>query len=76
MSEEGKQTSRREFLGKVLRTTGYVLPVIVAVKASSRKAWAQQYGNEGGGNVVEQHSSPGNGQCNSFWEKVFNPSCW
>jgi hypothetical protein len=64
MSEEGKQTSRREFLGKALRTTGYVLPLIVAVKASSRKAWAQQYGNDGGTNLSEQQSS-GNGSCNS-----------
>jgi hypothetical protein len=75
MSEEGKQTSRREFLGKALRTTGYVLPLIVAVKASSRKAWAQQYGNDGGTNLSEQQSS-GNGSCNSTIEKIFNPSCW
>jgi hypothetical protein len=72
MSEENKQTSRREFLKKSIRTTGYVLPVVVALKMSSRKAWAEQYGNNGS-TAFEKGQ---NGKCNSFFEKVFNPSCW
>jgi hypothetical protein len=75
MSEENKQTSRREFLKKSIRTTGYVLPVVVALKMSSRKAWAEQYGNNGNsGNTAVEKSR--DGKCNSFFEKFFNPSCW
>ncbi len=72
MSEEGKQTSRREFLKKTIRTTGYVLPLAVAFKMSSRKAWAEKYGSSGS---TGEEKNP-DGRCNSFVEKVFNPSCW
>ena len=74
MSEEDKKTSRREFLRKTIRTTGYVLPLVVAVKMSSREAWAQQYGNGGTDGDLKQQGR--DGKCNSTFEKLFNPSCW
>ncbi len=69
MSEELKETSRREFLKRTLRKTGYVVPLIVALNMNSREAWAENYGNgrEPGGH---------DGKCDSLVEKVFNPSCW
>ncbi len=72
MSDANTQTSRREFLKKSIRTTGYVLPIVVALKMSSRAAWAEQYGN--GGSTAGKKGQTG--KCSTFVEKVFNPSCW
>ncbi len=79
MSEEGNQTSRREFLGKTLRATGYVVPLIVAMKMSSREAWAEQYGGSATGTdgIISQQTSHGNGRdCKTVFGRILNPKCW
>jgi len=37
-------SSRREFLKKTIKTTGYVLPLVTAFKLGSLNAWAESYG--------------------------------
>lgn len=37
-------SSRREFLKKACKTTGYILPLVTVLKLGSSNAWAQSYG--------------------------------
>lgn len=37
-------SSRRQFLKKACKTTGYILPLVTVLKLGSSNAWAQSYG--------------------------------
>jgi len=71
MSEEKreKQISRREFLKRTLKTTGYVLPAIAVIKLNTVDSWANSYGRE---QITKSKEDP----CNGFFEKIFNTRCW
>ncbi len=53
--EHSLVSSRREFLKKVCRTTGYVLPVVTALKLSSVNAWADSYGKSTDNGLGKNH---------------------
>lgn len=74
MAEEsqGTETSRREFLKRTLKTSGYVLPTIMVVKLSTVDAWAQSYNRD---QTAAPKGSDGDG-CNGFFEKIFESRCW
>ena len=63
--------SRREFLKKAIKTTGYTIPAMMVLRMGSTKAWAQKY---------ETQRSPETGlsddPCKGFFEKIFKPECW
>lgn len=70
--DEGSNTdsSRRDFLKKSIKVTGYVIPTIMIFKMRSAEVWAQNY--------ETRNPGPGgdHGNCNTFLEKIFNPKCW
>lgn len=63
-------SSRREFLKKTIKTTGYAIPAIMVFKMGSTNAWAQKYESRGSQNA--DFSDP----CNGIFEKIFKPQCW
>ena len=68
--EKDPCSSRREFLKKTIKATGYAIPAMMVFKMGTTRAWAQKY---------EERSSqgvrPGN-SCQGVFEKIFNPQCW
>ena len=63
-------SSRREFLRKTIKVTGYTIPAMMVFKMGSTKAWAQKYETRS-----SQAAAPRD-HCKGVFEKIFNPSCW
>jgi len=75
-------SSRREFLKKTIKATGYAIPAMMVFKMGSTKAWAQKYDAQGSQNVA-QNTGQNVGQnvgssdpCKGVFEKIFKTSCW
>jgi len=63
-------SSRRDFLKKTIRATGYAMPVMMVFRMGSTRAWAQKY---------DSRSSQDAGlsdPCKGVFEKIFKKQCW
>lgn len=56
-------SSRREFLKKACKTTGYVLPLVTALKLGSVNAWAATYGRTAENGSQKSHDG--------FFDQIF-----
>ncbi len=68
--EKDQCSSRREFLRKTIKATGYTIPAMMVFRVGSTKAWAQKY---------DSRNSPGAGEgdpCKGVFEKIFKTKCW
>jgi len=74
--EKNMCSSRREFLKKTIKVTGYSIPAIMVFKMGSTKAWAQKYEAHGSQDVLSNQNDRSNDSCNGFFEKIFKPKCW
>ncbi len=68
--QKGNCSSRREFLKKTIKATGYTIPALMVFRMGSTKAWAQKYETQNGQKVGS--SDP----CKGVFEKIFKPKCW
>ncbi len=58
-------SSRRDFLKKACKTTGYILPLVMVLKLGSSNAWAQSYGR------TTQNTASGSGKTHDgFFEQI------
>jgi hypothetical protein len=67
MSEDNSSpvSSRREFLKKACKTTGYVIPLVMVLKLGSANAWAQSYGR------TTQNTASGSGKTHDgFFDQI------
>ena len=83
-------STRREFLKKTIKVTGYAIPAMMVFKMGSTKVWAQKYdargsqdGSQDEGQKVGQNAGQNVGQnvgssdpCKGVFEKIFKTSCW
>ena len=69
--EMAARSSRREFLRKSIKATGYAIPAVMVLRMGSTRAWAQRY--EGQQNAQEVRLSD---PCKGVLEKIFKPKCW
>jgi hypothetical protein len=69
-TQKDQCSSRREFLKKTIKATGYTIPAMMVFRVGSTNAWAQKYdtgSGQGGGS-----SDP----CKGVFEKIFKTQCW
>jgi hypothetical protein len=70
--EKDMCSSRREFLKKTIKATGYAIPAMMVFRMGSTNAWAQKYKAWSSQDVGSSQSDP----CKGFFEKIFKPQCW
>ncbi len=63
-------SSRREFLKKAIKATGYTIPAMMVFRMGSTKAWAQKYDIQG------SQVSGDSDHCKTVFAKIFKPECW
>lgn len=68
--EKDPCSSRREFLKKTIKATGYAVPAIMVFKMGSSKAWAQKY------EARITRNAGSSDPCNGVFEKIFKSQCW
>ena len=78
--EKDPCSSRREFLKKTIKATGYAVPAIMVFKMGSSKAWAQKYEarTDAGSrqDVGSTRNAGSSDPCKGVFEKIFKSSCW
>ena len=80
--EKDPCSSRREFLKKTIKVTGYAIPAMMVFKMGSTKAWAQKYDaqgsqDSGSSQGVRSNQDVGSSDpCKGVFEKIFKTSCW
>ncbi len=63
-------SSRREFLKKTIKATGYTIPAMMVFRMGSTKAWAQKY------DVRGHKGASSSDPCKGAFEKIFKSKCW
>ncbi len=63
-------SSRREFLKKTIKATGYTIPAMMVFRMGSTKAWAQKY------DVQRSQEASSSDPCKGVFEKIFKTKCW
>ncbi len=73
-TETDPRSSRREFLKKTIKVTGYSIPAMMVFKMGSTRAWAQKYEAQGinAAGPGAESSDP----CKGVFEKIFKTGCW
>ncbi len=73
MSEDksSQVSSRREFLKKTCRTTGYAIPLVMVLKFGSASAWADSYGRSSDNGLGKNHDGFFD-QLGRFFANLFN----
>ena len=74
--EKNTCSSRREFLKKTIKATGYAVPAIMVFKMGSSKAWAQKYDAQSSQVVGGTRNAGSSDPCKGVFEKIFKSSCW
>ena len=74
--EKNTCSSRREFLKKTIKATGYAVPAIMVFKMGSSKAWAQKYDARSSQVVGATRNSGSSDPCKGVFEKIFKSQCW
>ncbi len=68
--QKDTSSSRREFLKKTIKATGYTIPAMMVFKMGSTKAWAQKYETQ------NRQDAGLSDPCKGVFEKIFKPECW
>lgn len=80
MKEQDQGSSRREFLKKTIKATGYAIPAVMVFKMGSRNSWAQKYETRSSQNIGEsqgvEQGLNSSDPCNGVFEKIFKTRCW
>jgi len=74
--EKDMCSSRREFLKKTIKATGYAIPAMMVFRMGSTNAWAQKYDAPNSQDVGSSQDVKLSDPCKGFFEKIFKPQCW
>ena len=68
-SQKDQCSSRREFLKKTIKATGYTIPALMVFRMGSTRAWAQKY------EAPSRQNAGLSDPCKGVFEKIFKPKC-